>query len=505
MPTLPTVFTMTGVVEGFYGAPWSWADRIEVLQWCAARGLTDYMYAPKDDPKHRKQWRDPYDADELAGFRSLVDHAGVRIGVAISPGLAMDESSAADRAALASKLAPLVDLGIAHVGLFLDDLPPDTERTAAQRGEAHAELTTWLDDELGDDVLLSLVPTEYIGTMSSPYLEALARVLPERIPVGWTGASVVNDEITAADASARVAALSGRPPLLWDNVPVNDAVMSDRLFMGPLRGRAPELLDLCCGYLANPMVQPRASMLPLASIAAWCAGTDPEQAWHHAAAELGWTTFAEACDGALPRRLVRELIEDAGGPAWAAPADVLDAWLSDACSCSAPGLEDEAGPWMSQARDEAILARRALALFRHTRPSFEQRNDSEWRALAPDPDDVLARAFGVAAAWPAVRRAVPCVFGPRLAVRPALQQTGTGAWTWRPDAIEEDANATDNLVRLALDGAAKLDPAASLTVSVDGVEVGSLAAGRGEELTFTARPGCVVLARHGAALTRLRV
>src|SRR4029453_14299657 len=106
--------------------------------------------------------------------------------------------------------------------------------------------------------------------------------------------------------------------------------------------------------------------------------------------------------------------------------------------------------------------RRALALFRRTRPRFEQISDTEWRAIAPDPDDVLARAFGVASAGPAVRRAVPCVFGARLAVRPALQQTTTGAWTWRQDAIEEGANATDALIRLALAAAAALDPAAEL-------------------------------------------
>src|SRR5262249_32611830 len=152
------------------------------------------------------------------------------------------------------KLGPLLDLGITHVGLFLDDLPPDPSRTAAQRGEAHADLTTWLHDHLGSAVLLSLVPTEYIGTRSSPYLDAPARLVPDEAPIGWTGASVVNDEITAEDARARVGALGGRLPLLWDNVPVNDAVMSDRLFMGPLRGRAPELRELCSGYLANPMV-----------------------------------------------------------------------------------------------------------------------------------------------------------------------------------------------------------------------------------------------------------
>ena len=92
------------------------------------------------------------------------------------------------------------------------------------------------------------------------------------------------------------------------------------------------------------------------------------------------------------------------------------------------------------------------------------------------------------------------MFGARLAVRPALQQTATGAWTWRRDAIEEDSNATDELIRLALDAAASLDPAAELTVSVDGEETG-----RGEAVPFTVRPGTVVIARHGAAVNRVRV
>ena len=111
----------------------------------------------------------------------------------------------------------------------------------------------------------------------------------------------------------------------------------------------------------------------------------------------------------------------------------------------------------------------------------------------------LAR-FGVAAAWPHVRRAVPCVFGPRLAVRPALRQTSTGAWAWRADAIEEDANATDDLVRLALDAAAKIDPGAPLVIYVDGSEVACDPDG-----SFEAAPGSVVLARQGNALNRLRL
>lgn len=516
MPTLPTVtpsslgsaspsatratFRMMGIVEGFYGPPWSWRDRVDVLQWSAARGLTDYMYAPKDDPKHRRAWREPYDAEEVVGFRSLVDQAGVRIGFAISPGLSIDEASSSDRGALAAKVDQIVDLGVTHVGLFLDDLPPDPSRTPAEQGAAHAGLATWLRDHLESRASLSVCPTEYIGTQPSPYLTAFARGLPADVPVGWTGASVVNDEITADEARARADALGGRRPLLWDNVPVNDAVMSDRLFMGPLRGRSTELREMCSGYMANPMMQPRASMLPLASIAAWCTGGDPSAAWDAAATELGWRAFAEACDGAVPQQLVRALIEEGDGPGWVGAADDLESWLNAAASCTAPGLESEGAPWLAQVHAEAALAQRALTLVRATRPRVEISSDGSARATVPDAARVLRHAFAVASEWPVVRRAFASVFGPRLGVRPALAQHSSGAWLWRADAIEEDTNATDDLVRLALDSAARIDAGTPLVAFVDGVEMA-----RGPEVTFPAASGCVVLARCGDVVTRVRV
>lgn len=494
--TLPIM----GIVEGFYGPPWSWQDRLEVLQWSAARGLTDYMYAPKDDAKHRHAWREPYDAGELAGFRSLVEGSGLHVGFAISPGLSIDEDSRSDRAALAEKVDRIVDLGVAHVGLFLDDLPPDTSRTAAEQGAAHAGLATRLRDHLEGRATLSVCPTQYIGTQTSPYLTAFARDLPADVPVGWTGASVVNDEITGEEARARAEALGGRRPLLWDNVPVNDGVMSNQLFLGPLRGRSPELRTECCGYMANPMVQARASMLPLASIAAWCTGGDPAAAWQVAADELGWHAFAEACDGVVPQQLVHALIEEADGPGWSGAADALDSWLATVATCDAPGLEAEAGAWLAQVHAEAALAQRALGLLRATRPAVEVSGDGNARATAPDAARVLRHAFALASEWPVVRRAFASVFGARLGIRPALAQHSSGAWVWRADAIEEDTNATDDLVRLALDGASRLDAGAPLVAFVDGAEVA-----RGTDVTFGTSPGCVVLARCGRVVTRMRV
>ena len=88
-----------GVIEGFYGPPWSWDLRIEIAAWCAERGMRDYVYAPKDDPKHRHDWREPYDAVELAGFERFATDGALVLGFAISPGLSIDGDSEVDRRA----------------------------------------------------------------------------------------------------------------------------------------------------------------------------------------------------------------------------------------------------------------------------------------------------------------------------------------------------------------------------------------------------------------------
>jgi hyaluronoglucosaminidase len=407
-----------GVIEGFYGPPWSWAARAEVASWCGERGLTDYVYAPKDDPKHRERWRDPYDAAELAGFEAFAGEGGLALGFAISPGLTIDGDDADDRAALAAKVDQVVAVGATSVILALDDIPFGGGR----QGEAHARLTAWLRDHLGDAAALSLVPTEYVGTNPSPYLDALADGVPEDVPIAWTGAAVVNDTITIAEAEARAAAVGGRPPLVWDNYPVNDGVMGDRLFLGPLVGREAGLLAACSGYLANPMVQPRASLLPLASIAGWARGEDPAEVWTETAADLGWLAFARACDTRAAH----------GAVAAAAEGDLATAraYFAEAAASAAPGLEDEAEPWRVQVERDARLALTALEVL-----GGEVAVES-----------VLAMALG----WQASRRARVTVFGPRCSVRPMLGQAPDGTWTARRASVQADDNAIDDLLRLAL-------------------------------------------------------
>lgn len=405
------------MIEGFYGPPWSWAARTEVMAWCAERGLRDYVYAPKDDPKHRASWRELYDRDELTAFEAFASAGDQRLGFSIAPGLSMAYDDADDLDALARKVDQVVSAGAALVVLAFDDIPFG----GGPQGAAHARVTAWLRDHLDDRAELSVVPTEYVGVRPSPYLDALAAGTPDDVPIGWTGRAVLNDTITVADARARADSLGGRPPMLWDNYPVNDAVMVDRLFVGPLRGREPGLIDACAGYFANPMVQPFANKLPLASTAAFVRGEDPETVWRDTAADLGWLAFAEACDTDVARVAVAAV----------AAGDLVPArrLFTDAASCAAPGLEEEAAAWVTQIQRDARLALSALDVL--------------------DGERSVDTVLGMAARWQASRRSTVTVFGPRCSIRLLLGQADDGTWRVEPASVEHDANAIDDLVRLA--------------------------------------------------------
>ncbi len=411
---------MFGLIEGFYGPPWSWAARAEVLGWCRQHGLDLYLYGPKDDPLHRERWREPYPTDELDGFASLVGEQSLDVGFAISPGFSIEVDSSDDRAALGAKVDQLLEVGVEVVALLLDDIP-----VRPGLGPEHARLTAWLHDHLDGRAALILVPTEYAGTEPSGYLDALVAGVPIDVPIGWTGRRVVCDEITVVEAQARAEAVGGRAPFIWDNYPVNDGLMVDRLFLGPLRGRQAGLVEASSGYVANPMVQPRASKLPLASMAAWVRGEDPSTAWQEVAEELGWLVLAQACDGAEPAALV------ASGD-----LDALETWLRAARHLEAPGLEDEAGPWLAQARQEARVGGAAVRLLRR---------------LDDDPAATVGEeAMALALGWQALRRSSVTVMGPRCSVRPILYNDEHGHWQWDPASVQVDGNAIDTLVRAAL-------------------------------------------------------
>ncbi|HZX07595.1 beta-N-acetylglucosaminidase domain-containing protein, partial [Kribbella sp.] len=127
-----------GAIEGFYGTPWSQADRLDEIGYLGEHRMNTYEYAPKDDPYHREQWRDPYPADKLAQLAELVTRARqnkVDFTFALSPGLSICYTSEADFQALIAKFEALYDLGARSFNVPLDDIDYNTWHCDADKAK----------------------------------------------------------------------------------------------------------------------------------------------------------------------------------------------------------------------------------------------------------------------------------------------------------------------------------------------------------------------------------
>src|SRR5215831_14284338 len=81
---------LAGVIEGFYGQPWTPAERLELFDWMAGWGLNAYLYAPKDDLRQRATWREPYpdgEGDQLRHLPGACHQRHLHFIYALSPGL----------------------------------------------------------------------------------------------------------------------------------------------------------------------------------------------------------------------------------------------------------------------------------------------------------------------------------------------------------------------------------------------------------------------------------
>jgi hyaluronoglucosaminidase len=294
-----------GSIEGFYGSPWTTEERLDQLAFHGRFKLNTYIYAPKDDPYHRDQWRDPYPADRLEGLRTLVDAAvanHVRFTFAVSPGVSICYSDPADLAALTAKLDAVHALGVRSFSVALDDIdhtrwhcPGDADRYGAPSTAAAARAQVELLNAVQAGFIaahdgaqpLQMVPTEYRGTGDTAYRTVVRDQLDPQVEVMWTGAYVVPDEITVAQAES-AAATFGRPLYVWDNTPVNDFPPTEgRLILAPYARREPGLSAQVTGIVLNPMNQAAASKVQLVGGAdfAWNDGAyDPARA-HRAAAD----------------------------------------------------------------------------------------------------------------------------------------------------------------------------------------------------------------------------
>ena len=93
-----------------------------------AWGTNSYVYAPKDDCKHRAYWREPYTVDEAEHLGSLIYLAAecnIDFYYAISPGLDITYSSPKEVSCLKRKLEQVAQLGCRAFALLFDDIEPE--------------------------------------------------------------------------------------------------------------------------------------------------------------------------------------------------------------------------------------------------------------------------------------------------------------------------------------------------------------------------------------------
>jgi beta-N-acetylglucosaminidase len=274
-----------GVIEGFYGRPWTPAQRRRLFGWMATWGMNTYLYAPKDDVRHRARWREPYpepEGRELAELVAAAQAQGVRFVYALAPGLDLHWPDPQEAQALTRKIASVAELGVRDFALLFDDIPYQADRAAQAR--AQVEATHHVMHGLGErgvQGVMLFCPTEYCAERArpsvgrSPYLATLGEQLDPSVEVFWTGPQIVSAQISP-ESVREVANVLRRRPLLWDNLHASDYT-SHRLHLGPYSGRPLELRGELSGILSNPNTPFEPNFPGLASLA------------DYAAAEPGWS------------------------------------------------------------------------------------------------------------------------------------------------------------------------------------------------------------------------
>ena len=257
-----------GVVEGFYGTPWSQEDRLSQFDFYAKNKMNVYIYGPKDDPYHRDKWRVPYPAEEAARLKVLLDAAhknGVNFYWAIHPGVDIKWTEA-DRDAMMNKLETMYQLGVRSFAVFFDDIWGE-----GTKADKQADLLNYINTNFvkakGDVSPLVMCPTEYNRGWANEkggYLRTLGSDMDKSVEIMWTGNSVVHtiDKESMEWINERIQ----RKGYIWLNFPVSDFVR-DHILLGPTYGNGLDIAEDLSGFVSNPMEHAESSKIALYSIA----------------------------------------------------------------------------------------------------------------------------------------------------------------------------------------------------------------------------------------------
>lgn len=281
-----------GVIEGYYGNPWSHEDCIDMCAYFDQNKMNTFIYGPKNDSYHHGGGVfTPYPADQAENLRLLVQEAAahkVDIVWAMHPGNNNDGDNLEKAKA---KLEAMYELGFRRFAVFFDDI-------SANSVQKQIDFLNYLNREVvkakSDVKGLIVCPSEYCISFaggqntSSTYLNSLGAGLDSDIDIMWTGWQVVDMQL--GPSCDWFTNKTGRKPFIWHNYPCSD-YGSRPLLMCPYEPADADLYTKISGFTANPMEYYEASKVGLYGMA--------DFAWNPARYDA-WESWEEAVQFIMP-------------------------------------------------------------------------------------------------------------------------------------------------------------------------------------------------------------
>jgi hypothetical protein len=376
-----------GIVEGFYGRPFDFDARARAIALLAEQGLSLYLVAPKDGPKHRARWTEalsPSEHEELAELVRLGKALGVRVGYGLAPETwwpggerwLTNEVAGPAWSRFDARVRELASLGLETLVLQFDDTWSTVLPSWSGRGPVHAlaasRARALLAERAGERTFVGVVPAVYhrraqhLDRGARRYLARFAELAPG-VPLAWTGPRIFSRWIDATELS-RLGALTGTTPWLWSNALVNDwaplatgATLGlrgrEKLSFGPIESLSSEALELASGVALNAAREPTlfgVGIVCLGELARAGRSYDPRAAHARALGRVFGSGEAARVGAELYELVARHPLSAPGRAEAARTRELARAWLSGAGSASA--LDEELARLESlEARAEATI------------------------------------------------------------------------------------------------------------------------------------------------------
>ena len=281
---------LRGIVEGFYGIPYTFEDRVELITFCGKNRLNAYIYGPKNDTYHRDNWREPYPKDKLAEFQNTIlisKKNKVKFIFAISPGIDINfvgEQANKDFNYLMEKIDSIYKIGCRDFAIFFDDIKI---KDGLNQAIFLNKVSRLLKKKYFNINRLITVPTDYallymINSQDkmNKYTSDFVNNLDKNIIVLYTGDKVISDGICEKNYTKAFNIYKNNLGIWW-NYPVND-FLGSKLALGPIE----KLPNKNINYIFfNPMRQPMLSKITLATGADYSYNPknyNPDKSWNNA-------------------------------------------------------------------------------------------------------------------------------------------------------------------------------------------------------------------------------